>query len=49
MKSINQYINEKIYWVLSSQEEIDELIAKIQPEKIIENLKEKKKANDLFI
>ena len=47
--SSNQYIDEEIYWVFSSQEEIDELISKIQPEKIIENLKEKRKANDLFI
>lgn len=47
--SSNQYIEQKIYWVLSSPEEIEELIAKIQPEKIIEKLKEEKKASDLFI
>lgn len=47
--SSNQYIDEKIYWVLSSPEEIDELISKIQPSKILEKLNQEKKANDLFI
>ena len=46
--STNRYIDKKIYWVFSSQEEIDELITKIQPEIIKEKLKKEQKASELF-
>lgn len=46
--SSNEYIDQKVYWVFNSTSEIGELINKIQPERLLEKLKEEKKASDLF-
>lgn len=46
--SSNEYIDEKIYWVFSDSKEIDELISKLDVEKIKAKLQENVKAADLF-
>ena len=46
--SSNEYIDEKIYWVFSDSKEIDELISKLDVEKLKSKLQENVKAADLF-
>ena len=46
--SSNEYIDEKIYWVFSDSKEIDELVSKLNVEKLKSKLQEKVKAADLF-
>ncbi len=46
--SSNEYIDETIYWVFSSPEEIDELSAQLDIDKIKAQLLESSKKSDLF-
>ena len=46
--SSNEYIDETFYWVFSNSEEFDELISKLDYEKIKSELEKKESASDLF-
>ena len=46
--SSNKYIDETFYWVFSNSEEFDELISKLDYEKIKSELEKKESASDLF-
>ena len=46
--SSNEYINEKVYWVFSSPEEIDELLALLTEEALNKVKQEQQKTDDLF-
>lgn len=46
--SSNQYIDETIYWVFASPQDIDEFISVLNVDKIKEQLLSKEKAADLF-
>ncbi|PXV61980.1 hypothetical protein CLV62_12323 [Dysgonomonas alginatilytica] len=46
--SSNQYIDETIYWVFADPQEIDELIAQLDFDKIKSKLEEDKNSSDLF-